>query len=117
MKKYCIIASTLLAVALTACGDKKEQVYAVDAVQEAEAKAIANAPKAEPMKFDDEHLPPLTGTTTTTDSSTVTADTTATAPTDGQAAATTAEAAPTATSEATAETSKTETAPAEAPKQ
>lgn len=57
MKAYAIILPLVAAVALSACGKKQEHVYAVDKVEEAQAAAMEKAPKAEPMKFDDEGQP------------------------------------------------------------
>lgn len=57
MKAYAIILPLVAAVALSACGKKEEHVYAVDKVEEAQAAAMEKAPKAEPMKFDDEGQP------------------------------------------------------------
>lgn len=62
MKKYSVIASTLLALALTACGGKHDHVYAVDALEEAQANALANAPKAESITFNDEKSSVATAT-------------------------------------------------------
>lgn len=57
MKAYAIILPLVAAIALSACGKKEEHVYAVDKVEEAQAAAMEKAPKAEPMKFDDEGQP------------------------------------------------------------
>lgn len=56
--KVQFVAATLAAAALlSACGNKHEGVHAVDKLQEAEAAALAKAPKAEEVKFDDEGQP------------------------------------------------------------
>lgn len=53
MKRYAIILTTA-ALALTACGgDEHAHVHAVDKVEEAQAAALAKAPKAEEIVFDD----------------------------------------------------------------
>lgn len=103
MKKYAVLASTLLALTLTACGDKKQHVYAVDAVEVAQANAIANAPKAEPIKFDDEGTAPPAPASEAPAKDANTATATAEAP------ATTA---PADTASAPASTTPAETAPA-----
>lgn len=56
MKAYAILP-LVAAIALSACGKKEEHVYAVDKLAEAQAAAMEKAPKAEPMKFDDEGQP------------------------------------------------------------
>lgn len=56
MKAYAILP-LIAAIALSACGKKEEHVYAVDKLAEAQAAAMEKAPKAEPVKFDDEGQP------------------------------------------------------------
>lgn len=99
MKKYSIIASTLLALALTACGGKHDQVYAVDALEEAQANALANAPTAEPIVFGDEDK---SSVSTATDSTKAQSDDAKTEEATAEAVA--EEATKSDTAEATAET-------------
>ncbi len=67
-----ILISLLAISVLTACGnDHHEKMHAVDAVKLAEQNALANAPVAEPIKFDDEGMPKM-GSTATTDTATAT---------------------------------------------
>lgn len=56
MKVQFLAATIAAAALLSACG-KHEGVHAVDKLQEAEAAALAKAPKAEEVKFDDEGQP------------------------------------------------------------
>lgn len=106
MKSYKAYAAVLAAVLLTACGDKHPAVHAVDKLEEAQANAIAKAPKAEEIKFGDEGQKVATSTTDA-----ATADAQAAAH-HGQADAAKTDAAPAATEAAPA---ATETKPAEQP--
>ncbi len=111
----------VIATGLTGCGESHEKVYATDRVEAAAAQAIAAAPAAEPIKFDDEGQPPVgstiatTATTTTTDAATAEATATDGAKTDTATAASgdTATAAPT---DGTATDAATQTASTEATK-
>lgn len=97
MKALLTLSALFVALSLSACGDK-HQTYAVDALEQAQANAIANAPKAETIKFDDEN---------TAKAGTATTD--AAAPADATTATAEATAAPaTADTTATAEAAKTE---------
>lgn len=86
--KIHLLTITLLCLGLSACGDEHGHghVHAVDAIEEAQTAALAKAPKADPIKFDDEHLPRAGSTTqtATTDapSSDTASDATATPTTD-----------------------------------
>lgn len=102
MKAYAILP-LIAAIALSACGKKEEHVYAVDKLAEAQAAAMEKAPKAEPVKFDDEGQPkfgfPADGSApaaATTDAAAPVSDATATdtAAADKPADAATAEAKP-----------------------
>lgn len=57
MKAQVLVVTLAAAAVLSACGKKEEHTYAVDKVEEAQAAALEKAPKAEPMKFDDEGQP------------------------------------------------------------
>ncbi len=56
-----VLSVSLLALALTACGGKEEHKKAVDYVEEAQAAALAKAPKAEEVKFADHGEEPMGG--------------------------------------------------------
>lgn len=58
MKIQLLVAALAAATLLSACS-KGEHVHAVDKVQEAEAAALAKAPKAEEVKFEDEGQAPV----------------------------------------------------------
>lgn len=100
MKTPLTLSALFIALSLSACGDK-HQTYAVDALEQAQANAIANAPKAESIKFDDENSAKV-GATTTNTTDTATPANTATATTEATEPATTEQSTDTAT--ATAET-------------
>lgn len=105
MKALLTLSALFVALSLSACGDK-HQTYAVDALEQAQANAIANAPKAEAIKFDDENAAKA-GTTTTDVAAPATGATAeATAPTTADTAATEQ---PTDTATATAEATATTT--------
>lgn len=109
MKALLTLPALFVALSLSACGNK-HQTYAVDALEQAQANAIANAPKAEPIKFDDENATKA-GTATTdaaapADATTATAEATAPATADTTATATTEQPANTATATAEATTSQ-----------
>lgn len=63
MKIQLLVAALAAATLLSACS-KGEHVHAVDKVQEAEAAALAKAPKAEEVKFEDEGQAPVATATT-----------------------------------------------------
>ncbi|WFF38143.1 hypothetical protein LU290_07725 [Moraxella nasibovis] len=52
-----LIAATIAAAAVLSACSKHEGVHAVDKLKEAEAAALAKAPKAEEVKFDDHGQP------------------------------------------------------------
>lgn len=54
-------ASLATVFALVGCGDKHEKVHAVGKVEEAQAAALAKAPQAETVKFDDHGQPTVGG--------------------------------------------------------
>lgn len=61
-KSLSLMTVSLAAVfALVGCGDKHEKVHAVDKVEEAQAAALAKAPTAEAVKFDDHGQPTMGG--------------------------------------------------------
>lgn len=107
MKALLTLSTIFIALSLSACGNK-HQTYAVDALEQAQANAIANAPKAEPIKFDDENAAKA-GTAATdaaapADATTATAEATAPATADTTATAEAAKTEQSATATATAET-------------
>lgn len=104
MKKYFVIASTFLALALTACGGKHDQVYAVDALEEAQATALANAPTAEPIVFGDEDKSSVSTATDSTKAQSDDAKTEEATAEEATAEAVAEEATKSDTAEATAET-------------
>lgn len=55
--KVQLIAATIAAAAVLSACSKHEGVHAVDKLKEAEAAALAKAPKAEEVKFDDHGQP------------------------------------------------------------
>lgn len=59
MKAQLVGSMLVAALVLNACGEKHEKVYAVDKVEEAQAAALAKAPKAEEIVFDDAGQPPF----------------------------------------------------------
>lgn len=59
MKAQLVGSMLVAALVLSACGEKHEKVYAVDKVEEAQAAALAKAPKAEEIVFDDAGQPPF----------------------------------------------------------
>ena len=69
MKFFAVTASMAAVLALSACGNNHEKVYAVDRVEEAQAAALANAPKAEEVVFEDEGAPTMTTETAAADTS------------------------------------------------
>lgn len=70
MKIFAVTASAFVTLMLTACGHGHEKVHAVDRVEEAQAAALANAPKAEDMVFGDEGVSTMTTETAQADAST-----------------------------------------------
>ncbi|MPY08880.1 hypothetical protein [Moraxella catarrhalis] len=70
MKIFAVTASAFVALMLTACGHGHEKVHAVDRIEEAQAAALANAPKAEDMVFGDEGVSTMTTETAQADAST-----------------------------------------------
>lgn len=54
------IVGVVAALVLVGCG-KHEKVHAVDKVEEAQAAAVAKAPKADAVKFDDHGEAPMGG--------------------------------------------------------
>lgn len=67
MKIFAVTALAFVALMLTACGHGHEKVHAVDRVEEAQAAALANAPKAEDMVFGDEGVSTMTTETAQAD--------------------------------------------------
>lgn len=63
--KFVYILGACALLTLTACS-KHDGTHATDVVHTAEENAKALAPTAEPIKFDDEHLPKMGGTTENT---------------------------------------------------
>lgn len=57
MKTLAIFVALSAAMMLSACGDKKEKVYAVDRVEAAQEAAVAKAPKPEEIIFEDHGQP------------------------------------------------------------
>lgn len=55
------IVGVVAGLVLVGCGDKHEKVHAVDKVEEAQAAAVAKAPKADAVKFDDHGQAPMGG--------------------------------------------------------
>lgn len=56
-----VVLSVISTLLLTACGGHGEKVHAVDRVDESAAAAIAKAPAAEEVKFDDYGEPVMGG--------------------------------------------------------
>ncbi|OAV32438.1 hypothetical protein [Moraxella catarrhalis] len=69
MKIFAVTALAFVTLMLTACGHGHEKVHAVDRVEEAQAAALANAPKAEEVVFEDEGAPTMTTETAAADTS------------------------------------------------
>lgn len=69
MKIFAVTALAFVTLMLTACGHGHEKVHAVDRVEEAQAAALANAPKAEDMVFGDEGVSTMTTETAQADAS------------------------------------------------
>ena len=69
MKIFAVTALAFVTLMLTACGHGHEKVHAVDRVEEAQAAALANAPKAEDMVFGDEGVSKMTTETAQADAS------------------------------------------------
>lgn len=67
MKIFAVTALAFVTLMLTACGHGHEKVHAVDRVEEAQAAALANAPKAEDMVFGDEGVSTMTTETAQAD--------------------------------------------------
>ncbi|WP_323841682.1 MULTISPECIES: hypothetical protein [unclassified Moraxella] len=67
-----VVIATVL---LTACGNKHEHVQAVDKLAEAKEVALAKAPKAEEIKFDDHGQPTFAQTSGASTATTADADT------------------------------------------
>ena len=70
MKIFAVTALAFVTLMLTACGHGHEKVHAIDRVEEAQAAALANAPKAEDMVFGDEGVSTMTTETAQADAST-----------------------------------------------
>lgn len=70
MKIFAVTALAFVALMLTACGHGHEKVHAVDRIEEAQAAALVNAPKAEDMVFGDEGVSTMTTETAQADAST-----------------------------------------------
>lgn len=103
-----IISTSLL---LSACGGHNNP-KAVDKLEEAEANAIANTPKAEEVRFDDHGQPTMGGVGGATDGAV--APTTTAEPTSSEAEPSSAEPAePVATAESPQDDATTETAETE----
>lgn len=69
MKIFAVTALAFVTLMLTACGHGHEKVHAIDRVEEAQAAALANAPKAEDMVFGDEGVSTMTTETAQADAS------------------------------------------------
>ena len=67
MKIFAVTALAFVTLMLTACGHGHEKVHAIDRVEEAQAAALANAPKAEDMVFGDEGVSTMTTETAQAD--------------------------------------------------
>ena len=70
MKIFAVTALAFVTLMLIACGHGHEKVHAIDRVEEAQAAALANAPKAEDMVFGDEGVSTMTTETAQADAST-----------------------------------------------
>lgn len=69
MKIFAVTALAFVTLMLIACGHGHEKVHAIDRVEEAQAAALANAPKAEDMVFGDEGVSTMTTETAQADAS------------------------------------------------
>lgn len=81
--KLSALSAVVLVLMLSACGSGHQSVKATDRIEQAALRATQNAPQAQAIKFDDEHLPKVGAATTDTATADTTPATTATnTPTD-----------------------------------
>ena len=102
----------LITGSLVACGGSHEKVHATDRVEAAAAQAIAAAPAAEPIKFDDHGQPTVGGAGGAGGGAVASAAATTTATVADPASAEASAPADTASTSATAEPAASEAAPA-----